>query len=79
MTTLRQLRKAALALPAVEEGTHFGMPSFKVNGKGFAGLSKNGDVVHLQVPHEVAEEALNAHPSGERLVRRGVGRRARVG
>lgn len=69
MTTFRQLRKAALALPEVEEGTHFGTPSFKVRGKGFAGLSKNGDVVHLQVPDAVAEEAVDAHPSGERLVR----------
>ncbi|MEU3273456.1 MmcQ/YjbR family DNA-binding protein [Saccharomonospora sp. NPDC006951] len=70
MTTLSQLRKAALALPEVEEGTHFGMVSFAVRGKGFASLSKEGHV-QLQLPDAEAEAALAAHPSGERLVRMG--------
>ncbi len=39
MTTLAQLRKAALALPETEEGTHFGMVAFSVRGKGFASVT----------------------------------------
>ncbi|MER7174369.1 MmcQ/YjbR family DNA-binding protein, partial [Streptomyces mesophilus] len=70
MTTVAQLRKAALGLPEVEEGTHFGMVSFAVRGKGFASVTKDGQV-QLQLPDAAAEEALAAHPSGERLERMG--------
>lgn len=70
MTTLAQLRKAALALPEVEEGTHFGMVSYSVRGKGFASVDKERRV-QLQLPDERAEEAVAAHPTGDRLVRMG--------
>lgn len=70
MTTIAQLRKAALALPEVEEGTHFGMVAFTVRGKGFASVTKDG-AVQLQLPDEVAEAAVTEHPTGERLVRMG--------
>lgn len=70
MTTLAQLRKAALALPEVEEGTHFGMVAFSVRGKGFASVTKDGQV-QLQLPEADAETAVSAHPTGERLVRNG--------
>lgn len=48
MTTISQLGKAALALPEVEEGTHFGMVSFAVRGKGFVSVTKDG-AVQLQL------------------------------
>ncbi len=70
MTTLAQLRKAALGLPEVEEGTHFGMVAFAVRGKGFASVTKDGRA-QLQLPEEAVEEAVAAHPSGERLKRMG--------
>jgi hypothetical protein len=70
MTTVSQLRKAALALPEVEEGTHFGMVAFSVRGKGFASVTKD-DQVQLQLPADEADAALTAHPTGERLVRMG--------
>lgn len=70
MTTLAQLRKAALALPEVEEDTHVGLVAFAVRGKGFASVTKDA-VVQLQLPDEDADAALAAHPGGERLVRRG--------
>ncbi|WP_199432565.1 MmcQ/YjbR family DNA-binding protein [Qaidamihabitans albus] len=70
MTTLSHLRKAALALPEVEEGTHFGMVAFSVRGKGFASVTKDGQV-QLQLSPDDAEAALSAHPAGERLVRMG--------
>ncbi|SDK19341.1 hypothetical protein [Streptomyces indicus] len=70
MTTLSQLRKAALGLPEVEEGTHFGMVAFSVRGKGFASVTKDG-WVQLQMGGEGVDKALGAHPQGERLERAG--------
>lgn len=70
MTTIAQLRKAALALPEVEEGTHFGMVAFTVRGKGFASVTKDG-VVQLQMSDELAEAAVATHPAAGRLVRAG--------
>lgn len=69
MTTRAQLRKAALAQPEVEEGTHFGMPAFLVGGKGFASMTKDGHV-QLSLPEADVEAALAMCPFGE-PVRRG--------
>lgn len=70
MTSIAQLRKAALTLPETEEGTHFGMVAFSVRGKGFASVTGDG-WLQLQVPDEEAEAAVSEHPTGERLVRMG--------
>lgn len=77
MTTPAQLRKAALALPEVEEGTRFGLAAFFVQGKGFASVTKDGQV-QLQLPHDDTEAAAAAHPSGERTVRNGTSTGFRV-
>ncbi|MEV5612556.1 MmcQ/YjbR family DNA-binding protein [Streptomyces sp. NPDC052225] len=68
MTTLTQLRKAALALPEVEEGTHFGMVSFSVRGKAFASVTKDGDV-QLRLPPDEVGAAVTTHPDGEPVLR----------
>lgn len=70
MTTKAQLRKAALALPEVEEGTHFGMLAFKVKGKGFVSLTKDG-LVQLSLSDEVAEQVLSKFSVAEKLTRSG--------
>jgi len=70
MTTEAQLRKAALGLPEVEEGTHFGMVAFSVHNKGFAAVTEDGQV-QLHLHDDDAEAALADHPTGERLVRMG--------
>jgi hypothetical protein len=70
MTTMAQLRKAALALPETEEGTHFGRVAFTVRGRVFAAVTKDGRV-QLQVCDSRAEEFLERHSEGERLVRMG--------
>lgn len=70
MTTLSQLRKAALALPEVEEGTHFGMVAFSVSGKGFASVTKDGQV-QLRLPDDEVAAALAKYPTGQRLTRSG--------
>jgi len=69
--TLAGLRRSALALPEVDETTHFGMVAFSVRGKGFASVSKDGSIVHLQLPDADAAAFLAKHPEGERFVRMG--------
>jgi hypothetical protein len=70
MTTVSELRKAALALPEVEEGTQFGLVAFSVRGGDFASVTRDGRV-RLRLPQEGTNAALAAHPAGERLVRTG--------
>ncbi|MFC7326554.1 hypothetical protein [Marinactinospora rubrisoli] len=70
MTTLSQLRRAALGLPEVEEGTHFGLVAFSVRGRGFASVTKDGQV-RLRLPDTEVEAAVSAHPTGERILRAG--------
>lgn len=68
MTTVAQLRKAALALPEAEEGTHFKMLAFKVRGTGFASVTKEG-IVQLSMSAEDADAAIERFASAERLTR----------
>jgi hypothetical protein len=70
MTTLAHLRKAALGLPEVEEGTHFGMVAFAVRDKVFVSVTKEG-LVQLPMTDADSEAALAANPAAERLVRMG--------
>ena len=43
MVSVDAARKLAMSLPEVEERDHFGSPSFRVKGKIFAQLSRQGD------------------------------------
>ena len=43
MVSVDAARKLAMSLPEVEECDHFGSPSFRVKGKIFAQLSRQGD------------------------------------
>ena len=70
MTTEAQLRRSALALPEVEEGTHFGLVAFSVRGKGFVSVTKDGQA-QMYLTEADAEAALRDHPTGEGLVRNG--------
>ncbi len=70
MTTVSQLRKAALALPETEEGTRSDTVVFSVHGREFASATKDGRV-RLRLPELEIEKAEAAHPSGERLTRSG--------
>jgi hypothetical protein len=42
MASIEELQNVVLALPAVEAATHFRMASFKVGGKNFIGIEKDG-------------------------------------
>lgn len=66
MTSKGQLRKAVSGLPEVEEGSHLGMVSFSVRGKGFASLTEGG-VVQVRLTDDA--EAFLAKVPGERLAR----------
>lgn len=68
MTTEAQLRKAALSCPETEAGTHFGMPSYSVRGKGFASLTADG-WVQLRLPIDRVESVLVEHPASEPLTK----------
>ncbi|MEU3794510.1 hypothetical protein [Streptomyces fructofermentans] len=68
MTTLAQVRKAALALPEVTEGAAAGTVVFAVRDRRFVSVTGEGQVL-LRLPEDAIGAALTAHPGGERLVR----------
>jgi len=61
--TFDEVRKLALALPEVEEGTSFGTPSFKVRKKLLARLRDDGETLAVKVDM-LEREALLADGSG---------------
>lgn len=70
MTTRAQVRKAALALPEVEEGTHFGAVAYRVRGKSFASISGD-DELRVQLADDEIDGVLADHPSGAVIERAG--------
>lgn len=70
MTTVAQLRKAALGLPEVDETARSGMLAFAVRGRTFLTLTDEG-WVHLQMTDQDAKAALTQHDIAERLEHRG--------
>jgi hypothetical protein len=61
--TLDDIRHVATALPDVEEVPHFGLPSFKVRGKPFAGVEKGGTTGVFSVSQEEAAKAVATDPA----------------
>lgn len=69
MTTLAQLRKAALSYPeTAEQVVGPGIFAFTVRGGRFASVDRD-HLVELQLPTPDVEEVLVAHPTAQRLVR----------
>jgi hypothetical protein len=71
MVQVSRVRKGALALPEVEERTHFGMVAFAVRGKNFASLTKDQQQVRIHLPPALVESTVAEHPQAEPLVRMG--------
>jgi hypothetical protein len=69
MVQVDRVRKGALALPEVEEGTHFGMVAFSVRGKNFVWVSKDQQHVRVHVPTDVVDSTVAGHPEAEPFVR----------
>ncbi len=69
MTTLAQLRKAALSYPeTAEQVVGPGIIAFTVRDSRFASVDKD-HLVELQLPTPEVEEVVVSHPSAQRLVR----------
>jgi hypothetical protein len=61
-STYDDVRKAALALPNVEEGTSYGTAALKVKGKLMVRLREEGDVIVLKMPFELRTELMEGDP-----------------
>jgi hypothetical protein len=60
--TFKDVRKIALSLEKVEEGTSYGTPAFKVGGKLIARLWEDGETLVVGTTFEEREEMMAADP-----------------
>jgi hypothetical protein len=56
------VRRLALALPDVEEGTSYGTPAFRVRGKLFARLHEDGESLVVRIAFQEREILMDAAP-----------------
>ena len=69
---VKDVRRAALALPEVTEGTHFGLVSFKVRDKVFVTIQKDDTHAIVHVDRMTAEDrAANSPTTHEAISRNG--------
>ena len=61
--TLAQIRKHALSLIGATEEPHFDRTSFRVNGKIFVTARPSEPHIHVFLPEEVREPALEMYPA----------------
>ena len=62
MVTFAEVRELALALPKATEGTSYGSPAFKVRGKLFARLRKEGDVLVVKADSDLRDALMQMAP-----------------
>jgi hypothetical protein len=60
--TFKDVRKIALSLEKVEEGTSYGTPAFKVDGKLLARLREDGESLVVGTTFEEREEMIATEP-----------------
>ena len=60
--TFKDVREIALSLENVEEGTSYGTPAFKVDGKLLARLREDGESLVVGTTFEEREEMMAAEP-----------------
>ncbi len=60
--TYDTVRRVALSLPNVEEGTSYRTPALKVNGKLFVRLHQDLDKIVVKMPFDRREELMAADP-----------------
>jgi hypothetical protein len=70
VSTSNDLRRIALALPEVEEHTHFRLPAFRVRGKVFAVIQSDSYAV-LHLDANSTAMAVSAQPGAIEETRRG--------
>lgn len=64
--TFETVRRIALSLPNVEEGTCWGAPAFRTGGKLFATLSEDLDSIVARISFEERDEMIEAYTASER-------------
>ena len=81
MTTTDDIRRWAMALPEVEETSHFRfhVPLFKVRGRTFVGTGKDGTTAVFCVSEQQADQAAAGDPGICEAVRRRDARRSFFG
>jgi hypothetical protein len=62
MVTYDQIRKIALALPGVEEGTSYGTAALRVKGKFLARLKEDGESVVFRVGFDERDLLMQTKP-----------------
>lgn len=60
--TLPAIRRVALSLPGVEEGTSYGTPAWRHRGRLLARLHQDGASIVLKVGNETRDHLLQADP-----------------
>jgi len=60
--TYDTVRRMALALPNVAEGTSYGTPALKIKGKLFVRLREDLDAIVLKMPFDQRDELMAAEP-----------------
>lgn len=60
--TFESVRRMILALPGVEEGTSYGTPAFRCNGKILARFHQDGESLVLKVEFAAREVLMGNHP-----------------
>src|SRR5262245_15355722 len=60
--TFETVRRLALTLPGVEEGTSYGTPSFRVRGRFFARLREDGATLAVRCDFDEREARMTARP-----------------
>jgi hypothetical protein len=60
--TYDDIRRIALGLPGVQEGTSYGTPALKVKGKLMIRLHDDGDKIVLKMPFDRREELMHGNP-----------------
>ena len=60
--TFAVARRLALVLPGVTEGTSYGTPSFKVEGKFFFRIREDGGSLAVRIDFDTREALLQANP-----------------
>ena len=60
--TFAEVRDLALALPAVEEGTAYGTPAFRVKGRFLLRLREDGETLAVRIPMEERDALLQMDP-----------------
>ena len=81
MTTTEDIRRWAMALPEVQETSHFRfhVPVFKVRGRTFAGMGRDEETAVFCVAEQDADQAAVSDPDDYRAVRRPDARRSFLG